>query len=344
MTTFTNSRQAGHSMVELVVVAALLGVLVYAVSTLSVSGAESQEYARRVSRATEVSHDLIDQMRTDLVSSVRTFGNNTEGNENLDVLDLAGAPVPLSGLRLPTLATGESLRPDTSSSEITGNSLFFTKLAWSDRFVCSSANEYYIDVYRWVYYYLTPEDGGPVAGRPIGLNIVRIESEPLVDAAAIDRITDLADQREVLIHLSTATPDADGDSHPRCEVVWRRGELPSVIGTFRQIDEASWTLSDSPIDPRQDPWQVERSVDLVTGLLSFRHHSVATNFARANFGVGRYGIMDTTGAGFPHGFEVQVVGPASARQAVLHLVVSSTNRRGQWAWNGVQVVVDTHDQ
>jgi hypothetical protein len=36
--------------------------------------------------------------------------------------------------------------------------------------------------------------------------------------------------------------------------------------------------------------------------------------------------------GFPHGFEVQVTGPSSARQVLLHLVVASTNRSGHTAW------------
>ncbi|MBL8753319.1 MAG: hypothetical protein JNK15_08470 [Planctomycetes bacterium] len=344
MRTSKRSAQAGFSMVELVVSAALLGGLVYAVSVLSLSGGEAQEYARRLGRVTEITHDLLDQMRTEMVSSVRIFGSDAEGVANLAVLDLDGAPTPLADMRLPTITTGASLRPDSSGDEITGNSLFFTKLAWSDRFVCTSGGEYYVDVFRWVYYYLTPEGAGPSAGNPIGLNIVRIESEPLVDASGIERITNSTDQREVLEHLATASADANGDTHVECEIVWRKGALPSVLGTLRQIDETSWSLSNYPIDPRQDPFEVERTTELVQGLLSYRHHSIATNYARSSFGTGRYGLATNSGGGFPHGFEVQVVGPSTARQTVLHLVVCSTHLRGQWAWSREQVVVDTRDQ
>jgi hypothetical protein len=91
-----------------------------------------------------------------------------------------------------------------------------------------------VDVYRWIYYYLTPEEGGPAPGSPIGLNIVRIESEPLIDAASIDRIVDTTDQAEVLMHLYEGTPDASGVSRDPCVVVWSRGDLPSVAGTFRR--------------------------------------------------------------------------------------------------------------
>lgn len=338
----SNSGSSGFTLVEMVVTAALLGMLVYAVSTLAVSGGEAQEYARRLNRATEISHDLIDQVRTEMVSCVRVFGNDTEGTENLALLDLGGAPAPLAGLRLPVLSPTAIIQPDTPTLEITGNSLFFARLAWSDRFECASGREYLVDVYRWIYYYLTPEDGGPGPGSPIGLNVVRIESEPLVDAVAIDRITDPADQEEVLEHLRDGTPGADGVAHARCEVVWRRGGLPSLTGTLRMI-ENDGTLGNTPSGGRPSTWTILRSANEVPGLLSYRHHSVATNFARSNWGVGRYSVIDPGGGGFPHGFEVQVVGPATARQTLLHVVIASTSRRSQWAWSDVQVVIDSKD-
>ena len=340
-----NSQQgaAGFSVIELVIVTSLLGLMIYAVSTLAVNGGEAQEYARRLNRATEITQDVVDQVRTEMVSSVRLFGNDTEGLANRALLDLAGAPTPLTSSRLPTISPTDSIRPDTAGAEITGNSLFFARLAWSDRFECTSSNVYMVDVCRWCYYYLTVEDGGPMPGRPIGLNIVRIESEPLVDASSIDRIDDPTDQAEVLMHLANSTPDINGVRHDRCEVVWRRGQLPSVVGTLRMIDDTDGSLSDSPIGSRPSPWNVLRSQSNVQGLLSYRHHSVATNYARANFGVGRYSVATNSGTGFPHGFEVQTVGPSNGRQTVLHLVVSSTNRRGHWAWADTQVVIDSRD-
>jgi prepilin-type N-terminal cleavage/methylation domain-containing protein len=343
MKTDLRQPQAGFTLVELVVTSTLLGALVYAVSTLALNGGEAQEYARRLNRATEITQDLVDRVRTEMISSVRLFGNDAEGAANLAVLDLTGAPTPLTGLRLPTISPSESIRADTAGAEITGNSLFFARLAWLDRFTCVSGNTYMVDVHRWTYYYLTPEDGGPAAGNPIGLNIVSIDSEPLVDGAAIDRITNVTDQEEVLLHLAAATPDDDGVAHEACQVVWLRGQLPAVSGTFRQIDDTDGSLSLTPIAPRTAPWRVLRADVNASGLLSYRHHSIATNFARPSFGVGKFSVMSTAGAGFPHGFEVQTVGPSGGRQTMLHVVVASTNRRGQWAWSDMQVVIDSRD-
>ncbi len=343
MNTHIRPPQAGFTLVELIVSAMLLAAMIGAVATLALSGGEAQEYARRLNRATEITHDVVEQMRTEMVSCVRIFGNDAEGAENLALLDLTGIPTALTGLRLPTVASTESVRPDTAGAEITGNTLFFAKLAWPDRFVCLSGEEYMVDVYRWIYYYMTPEEGGPAPGSPIGLNLVRWVSEPLIDAASIDRITDATDQAEVLMHLFSSTPDAEGQRHQPAVVVWRRGGVPSVTGTLRMIDDNDGSLSDTPINGRPDPWNILPSATDVDTLLTYRHHSVATIYAQANYGVGRFGLVDPAGDGFPHGFEVQVVGPPTSRQTLLHLVVASTNRRGHPAWSEVQVSVESRD-
>jgi hypothetical protein len=44
-------------------------MLVMAVSTLAVSGGQAQDYARRLTRATEITQDIVDQMRLEMVSS-----------------------------------------------------------------------------------------------------------------------------------------------------------------------------------------------------------------------------------------------------------------------------------
>ncbi len=337
------SGHAGFSMIEVIIASTLLFLMIMAVGNLSVSGADAQEYARRITRATEITQDVVDQMRLELVSCVRLFGNDAEGNGNLAVFDLDGAPAPLAGVILPTVDSTGSIEADTATRQITGNSLFFAKLSWTDRFVCSSSNEYLVDVYRWVYYYLTPEDGGPQVGSPIGLNLVRIESEPMVDGTGLDRITDPLDQAELCLHLLQGTPDATGVARSPVQVVWLRGGDPTVAGTFRQIDDVDGSLSATPTAPRPDPWEVLRRQDEVRGILSYRHHSIATVFARDTVDVTRFAIQNASGLGFPHGFETQIVGPSSARQVLLHLVVASTNRRGHTAYANMQMVVDARD-
>jgi hypothetical protein len=70
---------------------------------------------------------------------------------------------------------------------------------------------------------------------------------------------------------------------------------------------------------------------------------VATNYAKTQMGVGRFGIMTMSGGGFPHGFEVQIVGSPAARQVLLHLSIATTNRSGQVAYSDLTSTVYVED-
>ena len=95
-------------------------------------GTQAQE-SPPLTRVTEITQEILDDMRLELVSSVRLFSDDAEGSGNLARFDLGDAPTPLSASRLPTVSATETIRTDTVGEEITGNSLFFTRLAWSDR-------------------------------------------------------------------------------------------------------------------------------------------------------------------------------------------------------------------
>lgn len=331
----------GFTLVEVVISAALLSLMMMAITTLAVRGTEAQEYARRLNRSTEIAQDLMDRMRLELLASVKLFGDDTDGTEHLSMLDLVGAPPVLANSRLPKISALASIGTDSPADPITGNSLFFTRLGWSDRYRCNSGAEYIVDVYRWAYYYLTPEDGGPQPGRAIGLNLVAITSEPLIDGVAIDHITDPVDQAEVLTHLANGTADLTGQARAPAGVVWLIGADPGETGTFRYVSPASGNLSNSP-SGRPFPWTVLRSENQVQGLLTYRHHSVVTIHSEVA-PAARYGIVSLAGSGFPHGLEVQVVGPSSARQVLVHLGIASTNRAGMTAFADHQSVVDVRD-
>jgi hypothetical protein len=291
---------------------------------------------------TEMAQDAIDDMRIDLVSSVHLFGDDAIGNASMALLDLAAQPVPIATRRLPTIDVTGSFRTDTAGNEITGNCFLFTRLAWRDQFRCTSGNEYLVDVYRWVHYYQSPIGTGPAPGTRGGLDLVKVFSEPLADGGNIDRITDPVDQAEVLLHLVQGTPDLTGLRRDPVHVVWLRGDDPALAGTLRQIDPSTGLLSDDPILGRPDPWTVLVDADSPGGLFAFRQASLASNFEQVAPGLCRFGLRDDV-AGFPHGLEFQVIGPSSARQILLHIVLVDRWQRGQEAWSELQTLIDARD-
>jgi hypothetical protein len=336
------SRSAGFSIAELAVASTIFLGMVLLVSTLALSGSEAQDLGRRISHMTEMAQEATDRIRLEMISSVHVFCDDTDGNANVAAIDLGTSPPPIAVRRLPKLEVDGSFRADTAGDEITGNALLFAHLAWRDRFRCASGNEYLVDVYRWSHYYLSPKDGGPRPRQRGGLDLVHFVGEPLVDATAIDHITDPVDHAEVLQHLLNRTPDIDGQVHPAAQVVWLRGGDPTATGTFRQI-EADGTLGDNPGAGRPNPWRVLSAGDRTAGLLAYRRGSVASNYDIVAPGVTRFAVRDDA-AGFPHGFEVQFIGQTSARQLLLHLVMVDMTRKGPLAWSQVQTVINCKDR
>lgn len=333
----------GFTLLEVILSSTILTVMVFLMTTLSISGSDAQKYAERLNRTTEIAQRLLDDARQELISSVILFHDNTIGNAYKDLLDHSSTKTPITG-KLPKLETTEIFEKDpTSSLAKTGNELLFTRYAWSTVFETLAGNRYQIDVYRFVYYYLAEEEDGPQPGSPIGLNLVKWIGEAMVDGDQIDAIEDSTDRTEVLSHLVNQTADVNGKIHPSAEIVWLRGEDPSLPTTLRHI-QPSGILMDDPQVPRSSIWKLYADAGHTEdGMLFFRHHSIATNYARTTLGVGRFGIQDMSGDGFPHGFELQMIGPASARQILLHMVLVGNNRQGQIPHARVQAIIDARD-
>lgn len=335
-------RQRGFTLVEMMVALVILVAVVVVVAQLVLQSTRAQSHAARVGQATELNQQILDQLRMDLLSSVRLFENDALGTAYLEVLDDSGRP---SVSRcLPTLNASGSFSKESTSGEATGNAMLFARHAWTDEVQVSSGNRYRTDIYRLVYYYLAVQGRGPAPGSSIGLDLCRWMSEPLIDGHQIDDITDPFDRDEVLEHLYNRTPDVLGEvRRSRAEVVWYLGEDPTVAGTFRQVD-ANGYLSDKAGASRGGKWTILRDpIWSMDGLLSHRHFSVATNHALGSIGVSRFSVMDDAGDGFPHGFEVQCIGPSSARQVLIQLCLVSTWRSHLPAASTVRSIVTCRD-
>jgi hypothetical protein len=53
--------------------------------------------------------------------------------------------------------------------------------------------------------------------------------------------------------------------------------------------------------------------------------------------------MSLGGDGFPHGFEIQIIGPSAGRQVLLHLALMSTRRGGLPTSSSQRIVVNTRE-
>ena len=207
---------AGFTMVEVIVTSSLLVVLGYFISTLMISGAAAQKYAERNARVTELTQELVDQMRREVTTSVRVFHGDAFGTAYLNLLIFSGTRAPIQH-KLPTLSSTGIFEQETVAVPRTGNALLFARHAWSAPYSATSGKTYQIDAHRLVCYYLSVSGSGPTQGQPDGLDLVKWVSEPLVDGESIDRVELAIDKHETGSKVVGGAPTTTGWGTPR----WR---------------------------------------------------------------------------------------------------------------------------
>lgn len=338
--TVADNKENGLTLVEVSLVLVLLVGLVSMISQLTLTVGRSQGKAQAVIRTMHAARDITDGMRPHLSSAVFLAQNNTRGNAYLTLMDHAKGPARVAS-RLPKVDAGGIPRKDTGSELRTGNVALFAEHAGYSSYVTASNRLYSIPLYRFHVYYLSEQANGPRAGSADGLDLNHWVSETVADGARVDEISDGNHLKEVLLHLRNAATDADGRAKPRVEVVWHVGGDPAVTSTLRLI-EAAGTLADNSSGPRGPTWKiVEDSRRTGYRLLEQRQLSIATNFAPSRMKVAEFGITDTTGFGFPHGLEVQIVGPSSARKILVRLVVVESGGKKTSGFTRRQIVAHT---
>lgn len=310
---------AGFSLIEVTIVASLVAVLAGGVAHMMMSVGRAQRVADQLGRATAAGHELLDEMRSDLVASTVLFYDDGIGQAYVDLLDQFG-DTALTSSRLPVAVEDGIFDLEATPHARTGNSILCARTDWIEDVTTISGETYSIDVYKLVYWSLVEK---PKSVRDdAGLTLRRFVSEPLADGEQIDSITNANDRAEVLQHLFELQPNPS-TGQEGVELVWTRGADPSQAGTLRHIAPTTWVTVAAPRSGSGDGrWHIgpDRSKTSET-MLRAMDIGIATNDAAARYGVGRFGRRDSSGAGFPHGFEVQIVGPSSARRVMIHVSV-----------------------
>ena len=329
----------GFSLVELIVVLALIGALVASIVSLALRSQNAQTYAERNAAATLVAQGVLDQIRRDVGSSTRLFQNDSEGLSYLAGMDLTGLDM-IAG-RLPKIVSDGIFEKETSTDPKTGNILFFVRQDRTDRFDRSGGGDYVrIDVYRFILYGLRLLPGKDPSKDLDAFDLVRWVSPPVGDRSQIESIADPTEQERVCAHLYAGTnPDEPSLPFAQMRYLWRPGG--SFPAAFEEI------LVDGKRNPVPSGFQLPRDAAKSSpNLLNSRKLAISANPGGASKGIGAFGILDTSGDGFPHGFETQIVGPASARQVLAHFVFVNTVRakdNSKRVWINFQTVVETRD-
>jgi len=299
----------------------VMAVFFVLVSHLMTSTYSTAEHGTQASRIDARNQQLLDQMQSEVSAAVEIFQQDDIGMELFETLQKPEQAVPLEFTSLPRVLGGRVFGRELRSGARTGNALVFAKWERTKKIECGERSDeggeqdhkdttkYEIDVYRLICYYLVPVGDG--------LNLFRFVSEGLADATQIEAIELAEDQLEVMRKLV-------GD---KVTGAWRRDVVAPP--DWFVINPSRGTM-DSVEFIAQDPQQAKFMLDP-------KVYAIASNDAGESIGVGEFGVKTSQQGGFPHGFEVQMMGPPSERELLLHLtLVSASSRAGSEVYSNLR--------
>lgn len=328
-------REGGFTLIELIVVSALIVVMAGAVTVMANRGTEAQQFVRSNSKMTNKVRSIIDKVRDDVASSVRLLYNDAEGQSYLSWLDFAGKPA-ISSTRLPNVKPN-GFGKEAADETYTGNCIAFVKQERTDKFnvadVFSPPKVVRTDIYRVYVYYLTQVATTGSSVKKSDLDLVRWRSVSLIDWKQQEHLT--AEERiRLLTHLYLGTnSDEPERPFPPARIMWETGKN---FGNACRIvnSDGTWTWPPSGFRLPGGK-QLKKS-----SLLQLAAVGVARNNIGTEKGIARFTQI---GPNWPNGFEVQISGPASARQVLMHFTLIGNRGRKMTNVIDLLAVAETRD-
>jgi len=327
------SSEAGFSVVEVILVMAALAALGVMFGETMIVSLGADRYVSAFNAAATKGQRSSNEIEEDLTAARRVYSNDAEGRAYAAATDAFGStrpstvPKPIKSSLLPLTDPLGTFAPDTSTHQVTGNAALFVREQGSALIETEegpSPRTLRFDLFRFVAYYLTKKPGPTVGGNPDRLDLIRWQSVPFASRVQAIAITDPTERAEALAALR-----ADfGVEH-----LWEPGEL--VEAAFFEVD------SDGLVSTTPTEEFVIRS-DQMAGIHEFfldKRSSVAWNGGETQVPVPKYGFRNDSTDGFPHGFELKIIGQAGSRQMLVRLALLGWTPPGHTAYADSTVIV-----
>jgi hypothetical protein len=254
------------------------------------------------------------QMRQDIATARKLYEENTLGRSYFDALQFGSHP-PLTSSLLPLVLNVGEFDRDAVGNRFVGNVLLMAGEVSPHDFTYSG-QPYRVNVYRLIGWYLA-DYGTPIATGLSGFDLIRWESEAFVDWASIMAITDPT-TREALV-------DDLKNGAAKVNFAWDPNQV--VDNAFFKLD-----TDVSPVPETSFKIPASRVADRVAkGYYRRRNGAIAPNnqWAATEGAVPKFAQRVDAVAGnpgFPHGFEVKIVGFSGARRVKTRIVAERMMR------------------
>jgi len=322
----------GITLIEMMVVLVVVIVGWLALMAVALETMRAFEFFQSLNLLEEWNQAIVNNIRDDAISAKQYFGNDTRGRDYFAALEKDSDSYPISPTRLPTVIDTGSFGPDTVAEQKTGNLLLFSKSR--EPFVVtvprtsSEDGTYRVNVYQFVLYYLASRPQERV-GRYTGvLDLMRWCSVCFADYTQVMAIedpdpSDAVDPRENVVAAFVSSYNS----------TWLWDSAEDVADAFYECDWVGNVADDPEPLMTIDQHPSEGLVSTVpSGMTTSKHASICWNSGTPGFEVSAvvpvYALEDPFADGFPHGFEVQIVGPSGARELLVRAAMAKGTSKG----------------
>lgn len=293
-------KKAGFTIIELIISLTILSLVIPIIYQVSQEIIFSTTTTTVVNDTKLINQKLIGDIKSEVTQSAIVF-DNSSSYKDMITISLPPNYVLVNRNKLPTINETDKFPPNSAD---VGNILFMIKYLNPIELTIDNIR-YRLDSYRFLYYFLAKDTGFTIDGKnPIVL--LKAQSRDIyVDYVRINSISD-NDIRKALVKALNSMGigyaiDLKGTKFYSLD---ENGNIHLVNNHLIQMD-ASFASRHFGINT------------LPTGNV---YYAIGYN-STGNISIPKFAIPDSTGDGFPHGFEVAIVGPRSSRDILVRIVV-----------------------
>jgi len=326
----TQRGDTGVSFIELMVVMFLFSIIGLMAYDMLVGTAQTNLYLEANNDLSEYGQRLVNEIKTEVLQSKRLISDTVQGLGYLAALEMTDAPAPIDSTALASMEVNGSFSPSLIGDAehpfdqaSVGNAMFFVQ---AERPYINDTDSVRIDLYRFLYYYLSKNSAREIAEQGNILELIRWESVVFADYNQLVQLDNFDDGGAIQLATLQALQVEDTTvGRPAVTVAWNPDE--DANGAFFSFGGGSLSnLADSS-------YKIEKldASLAITQLNAPRIggdmiYSVAFNTSET-FELGDtvpvFATADVTNDGFPHGFEVMMGGPTGGRRVLVRLVLAA---------------------